>query len=460
MHGVLFRAFGLARLLASIMIDLFPFQKTGSRFLQSHRYCMLADEMGLGKTPQAIDASRRLSRVLVICPAVAKYNWKAEFLKFAGRSAQVVDSKNPLASRTAIASFDTVRLYADWFFKFRWDVIIVDEAHFLKEPSSKRTQTILGSKGLIHNSDRLWALSGTPAPNHAGELWVWLKTFGYTKLSYDGFTTRYCRLHNIGGHYGRVQIAGSNTTHTPELKSLIKKMALRRLKKDVLDLPPVFHNTFEIQGDDDGFIFKCFPTLKEKLRSELETIKEKFGIDLHDIDDDKLLETLPALSQSISSLRRYHGLKKIKPVADLIIDELSLGLYKKIIIFGIHSDVLTHLCETLRVRSIHTLLVTGKTPAKTRIDYQNFFQATSSPCVFIGNIQAAGTNLTLTAANQVGFIEQDWVPGNNQQAADRAHRYGQTSSVNVRHFAVRDSIDSKIVTALTRKISELATFID
>ena len=147
------------------------------------------------------------------------------------------------------------------------------------------------------------------------------------------------------------------------------------------------------------------------------------------------------------------------PTAHLISSELQEGQYKKIIVFGIHTDVLYALRRSFLTEGFKVILVTGSTSSENRFKAQKRFQSDPSYPIFIGNIQAAGVNLTLTAATQVVFIEQDWVPGNNKQAADRAHRIGQNQTVSVRHICIRDSIDEKITATLTRKIQEISTFI-
>lgn len=472
------------------MIDLFPFQKEGVHFLRSLKYALLADDMGLGKTPQAIVACRPLQKVLVICPSVAKFNWQAEFMRFDNRRFDVFEGIESLKykgrsnvidlfSSQAIVSITSIARHPKAFSLPRgalWDVIIVDEAHYLKTPDAFRTKIVLGREGgIIHKTRRLWALSGTPTPNHAGELWIWLYTFGYTKLSYEGFIARYCNSYQVGGsgsggRYSRVQIAGSNTKHTPELKKLLHKFMLRRLKREVLDLPPIFHNVYHVE-EDERDVFERMPELKVKLDIERRILAEKLNFNLDSFGTTKLLSTLSLLSQSVSALRRYHGLKKVTPTGYLISNELQEGQYKKIIIFGIHTDVLCALRRFFLNEGFKVILVTGKTSSENRFKAQKRFQKSSilrskrgsmgmeEYPIFIGNIQAAGVNLTLTAATQVVFIEQDWVPGNNKQAADRAHRIGQKETVNVRHICIKDSIDEKITATLTRKIQEISTFI-
>ena len=443
------------------MIKLLSYQVEDALWLATMNYAGLFSEMGIGKTPIAIEAARmvRAENILVVCPAVGKYNWQAEFIKFDNRVSFVAgEGKTYHTKKTVIISFNYLVMHLHLYTSRQWDVVIIDEAHLLKEPTAQRTGAAFGTKGIIHFTKKLWALTGTPAPNHVGELWVMLYTFGYIKISYNGFVNRYCNSRITGdSRYSRVEIQGTNTKRSPEIKKLLKKMSLRRLKKDVLDLPPIFHNTYYIKGDDDAAIFKQFPDLKEKVREESKRLQERLGIDI-EISDEKLLNSLQFMSQSISSLRRYHGLKKIKDTAELIDFELESKHYSKLIVFGWHTDVLLTLQRSLK-KYKSVMIRGGMTDKAKKFAYESF-QNDPTTTIFYGNIQAAGTSITLTAASQVIFIEDDFVPGNNRQAADRAHRYGQKHTVNVRHIAIKDSLDAKITATLVRKIKEIKTFID
>ncbi len=413
--------------------------------------------MGLGKSAIAIQASMHLNKILVICPAIAKFNWQNEFMKFAQRKSYVSGKGKTLHKQDiVIVSFNFLVRHLGSYATQKWDVVIVDEVHMLKSPTALRTTAVFGQHGILHHTKRLWAMSGTPAPNHAGELWVMLYSFGYTTLSYDGFINRYCICQDTGGRYSNLRVSGTNTRKAPELKNMLRGMAIRRLKKDVLDLPPIFHNNYYIEGDDHDAILERHPELQEKLEIELELIKEKIDFE-HETSDNNLLNTLQMLGQSISSLRRYHGFKKIKDTTELIDFELSCGLCEKLIVFGIHTDVLNTLRDGLSKHK--SVIITGKTTDNQRKRAVYDFQNDKKTKIFFGNILAAGTAITLTAAKQVIFIENDWVPGNNQQAADRAHRIGQKESVNVRHITIKDSLDSKIMGVLIRKIREISTFI-
>lgn len=440
------------------MIKLFPYQKIGVQFLRSKKFALLADDMGLGKTAQAIIAAKYFKKVLVVCPSVAKYNWQNEFLAFDNRISFVSgEGKTYHKKNTVIISFNYLIKYLAKYTSQKWDIVIIDEVHMVKTPGAERTMAAFGDEGIIRHTKRLWAMSGTPAPNHAGELWVLFYTFGYTKLGYAGFLARYCNIYHASDRFSRLVIEGTNIKMSHELRDIQKKMSLRRLKKDVLDLPPIFHNTYYIKGDSESAILKAHPELKSKLREENSRLQETLGINLN-ISDDRLISSLQFLGQSISALRRYHGFRKIKETAELIDFELESKAYNKIIVFGIHSDILLTLQKTLS--KYKSVMIKGGVSDKNKKIAVDQFQNDDKTQIFYGNITAAGVSITLTAADQVIFIEDEWVPGLNRQAADRAHRIGQNNTVNVRHIAIKDSLDAKITAVLVRKIKEISTFID
>jgi len=443
--------------------ELLQFQKLGSLFLQYKRGALLADEMGVGKTCQAIDACRDDSDVIVIVPAVAKYQWQKEFLKFANREAFVVEKGETHHRKdTVIMSPNNAMRYGHLYKQKLWKRLIVDEWHMYKAPKAKRTLSVIGNDGLWHWCDSLWAMSGTPAPNHAGELWTLFYNFGVTTLDYPDFIARYCRVVNSGRNSEFSQIVGTDTTYSHELVEMLKRFALRRYKADVLDLPPIFHNTYYVEPDNDKFL-KNMPDLKAKLKHELNILMEGLQFFGSNPSDDEILQCLTVMGQSISSLRRYHGFKKVAPTADLIKFELDAGLYKKVVIFGWHTDVLKALAEKLA--PYKGVLVTGATSSKKREELKCQFCESDGVSWYIGNIMAAGVAQNLVPPigkipiNQVIMIEQDWVPGNNKQAADRVHRFGQLETVNVRHIAIKNSIDEKMTETLTRKTAELSTFL-
>lgn len=430
--------------------NLFPYQTVGAQWLESRRSALLADDMGLGKSAQAITAcdSVLADPILVICPAVARINWQREFEKFSQFNREFAICREgklpPAQGQNAIVSYDLLASYhaRGLLKRHRWDVAIVDEGHFLKNWEAKRTRAVLGSTGIVHQATRIWALTGTPMPNHPGELWTWLYTLGATKKSYVRFIDHFCDF-DTGSYDPMGKIVGVKKSRIPELQTLLGKIMLRRTGN--AGLAPISVGEVYVEP---GKVELPEPDLK-KLRAQLSAL----SIKLKDLTYEQTFAMLEGLAPSVATLRRLHGLQKIEPCARLIEEELASHAYKKIVVFCVHKDVARGLAN--RLASFFPVVVNGDTPPAKRQDYIDRFQSSSRCQVFIGNILAAGTAITLTASNHVLFVEQDWVPANNAQAAKRCHRIGQEKPVFVRCACIYGSIDEKISGVLRRKMSDI-----
>lgn len=452
---------------------LFPYQVIGADWLAKRKLALLADEMGLGKSAQVVSACDKINakRILIICPAVARLNWLREFEKFSttSRSFSILETQKPSTelSECVVTSYDLAAKNSKALCEKlkSWDVLVLDESHYLKSPTTARTVAIFGKGGLVRSADRVWALSGTPAPNHAGELWPILFTFGVTKLSYDDFIKNYCHSYQVS--YSRRQISGTKIEKIPEIRMMLSQVMLRRKKEDVMkELPPIqYVDTVVEPGPVDlemesSFLKYVFPDdkrdeLNQKLSFERQLIENVVNSTGFGRDGMKALE---GLANSVSTLRRYTGIQKVKAVSTMVAEELNLGLYEKIVLFAVHRDVI----EGLRVHLVKFKPVTlyGKTDPARRDRNVDKFQNNPKCQVFIGNIQSAGTAITLTAAHNIIFVEQDWVPGNNAQAAMRCHRIGQTKPVLVRFAGLVDSIDQRVSEVLRRKTRDLSAIFD
>lgn len=449
------------------METFFEFQIDGAGWLAEKTFALLADEMGLGKSAQCVLAADIVGaeRICVVCPASLRDQWQREFEKFSLTPRNFdVDyrpgiRKAQCRSTVRILSFDTARLAGPLLKELEppFDVLIVDEAHALKNHEAKQTLGVLGKEGLAHHAKRIWLLSGTPAPNHAGELWTLLYSFGVTRLGYLAFVERYCTARATA--HGP-QITGTKLEMIAELRLLLKPIMLRRMKEDVMkDLPPIRFTDIAVPaGPVDVEI--CFP---EYWPNRIPELEEKLARELGMIDGVMKLsgplstatfKTLEAMADSVSTLRRYTGLQKIQAVADLVGDELRNNAYEKIILFCIHRDVIEGLRQKLR--EFHPVTFYGGHPPETKRKNELTFKNNKKCRVFIGNIRAAGVGLTLNVANHILFVEQEWTPGHNAQAAMRCHRIGQTKAVLVRFAGMAGSIDEKISQALKRKTRELS----
>lgn len=457
----------------------FDYQTKGAEFLASKTHALLADEMGLGKTRQAILGLDRVraKHILIICPSVARINWLREFEMWSEteRSYHVMTklTDTPPYQGVVICSFDyathnyaeLTRWQAGEIGKKRWDCVIVDEAHYLKSHTAKRAKAIMGVNGVVRATDRMWLLTGTPAPNNPSELWIILFTFGVTKLSYDGFLREFCIVRPTS--FG-LKVVSANSANIPKLRQLLSSVMLRRLKKDVMvELPPISYGHVNVEpGFVDVEILPSFtqyflPTdRRDELRLEIARQAELLSAVYDNMkpNQEDRLSGLAAIASSVSTLRRYIGLQKCQAAIELIKSELEANAYKKIVIFAIHTDVI----ETMRMglKQFDVVVLFGGTAPEKRQKNIDRFQKNPKCRVFIGNVHAAGTAITLTAAHNVTFIEQDWVPGVNAQAVMRCHRIGQTEHVKVRFIVLDGTLDAKIGYVLKQKTRDLTHIFD
>ena len=432
-------------------MTLFPYQLQGSKWLAGQRFALLADEMGLGKSVQSIRAAESIGakEILVICRAVGVSNWQREFgIWWSG--------PKPNLTVTSYESLHKVPVEA------KFDVLIVDESHYVKEPNAKRTQAVLGKTGVVHRAKRTWLLTGTPTPNHAGELWTTLFTAGASRLSYDDFVARFCNTRTTG--FG-LQITGTNSSRTSELRKIASPLTLRRTKEQVLkELPPIFYQDVIVQpGPVELMMAQSFvkytlhedgpEMLAKALEDELGVLNGIIGKGKDATLSWEAVKALESAAKSIMTLRRYTGLQKIQPVVDLISDELNNNAYSKIVLFAVHRDTV----EVLRIKlkKFNANVIYGGSKPRRIEQRVKLFQENPKYRVLIGNIQSAGTTLTLTAANQVMFVEQSFVPGDMDQAAMRCHRIGQDKPVTVRFVGLADSIDQYIAAIVRRKTQEI-----
>ena len=228
-------------------VQYYPHQVDGIRALAKQRNFLLADDMGLGKSIQAltvfaIDVKRGWAETcLVVAPVTLKGNWADEIEKFtrmpaitlngtpAQRRKQLNEWKMIKGPKILIVNYEQVNTHKDDLAAVMFDVAIFDEAHYLKNPKAQRTKACLELY-----ANRKFMLTGTPMLNHVDELWSILHMIdpgAYPK--YWTFLNRYA----VFGGFKDKQIVG--VKNEAELTDRLQRVMLRRLKKDVLDLPDV-----------------------------------------------------------------------------------------------------------------------------------------------------------------------------------------------------------------------------
>lgn len=416
-------------------LSLYPYQKAGVAFLCERPNVLLADDMGLGKTAQTItlvNASPEIRLVLVICPAGVKYVWEREFSKWNTRlelSAVIAGSGKLLEDPglgVVIVNYDQLRKFHPQLSSHPWDLVILDEAHYVKNLAAQRTKL---ARLLAGNARRKILLTGTPLLNRPAELWPLLNLLDAKAWGkFFPFAQRYCDAHrnDFGWDY-------SGASNLEELNDRLRTsgIMLRRTKTQVLpQLPKISRQIVPISptGSTD---------LLDDMTEEVESLIQGNFRNIAGIPFDQM-----------SAIRHETGVLKW-PAALQFVQESAEASPGKIVLFAHHSLVLEALSAGLGPSSV---LVTGKTSQKARIKAIDAFQNNADVRFFIGSIHAMGVGITLTAGTRAIFVEQDWTPAVLEQAEARLHRIGQTSNVLAQYLVVRNSIDEKIMSLVVSKM--------
>lgn len=436
-----------------VAVVLYHHQRTGAEWLAERRAAMLCDEQGLGKTITAIVAAERVKarRVLVLAPTIVLWNWRREFESWAPwRRVQLLDTSRARIDEQAEVVVTTHGLMIREAIRaqlLRWapDVLVVDEAHCFRTPSAKRTRVLFGVPGrddvpaLVRVARRVWLMTGTPAPNNASELWapLWGLWPEAVPSTFTAFRNRYCVT--AWTPYGDgVKVVGNR--NAVELRGVLAGKMLRRTKAEYLDLPPVRHESIALRPSHSDVV----EAIDRELTPELRAVLVGTG------DPTAALEALRD-SEAMSRWRRLCGLAKATAAGELLAEELRYGGLQKVVVFAHHTDVVLAVRDALT--EFGAVAVTGSTPAAVRSRHADAFQRDARVRVFVANIVAGGTGVTLTAAADAVFVELSWVPGENAQAADRVHRIGQTAKgVRVRFVSLAGSVDEFVVEALRNKL--------
>ena len=432
-------------------LDLFPYQEKGAAFLASKDRAGLFDSMGVGKSAQAVRALDLVGarRILIICPAAVREVWKNEFKKFARTNRRVlkgisIDDLNLWLRGRCDVLLLSYEMAAKWAPRLQGDIIdaiVLDESHYAKSSTAQRTRALLGTncdgkQGLARWATHVWFLTGTPMPNDPTDIWPFLRFAQATPLSLRLFTDRYFKSRT--GTYSSSQTP--RPEKIPELKQAIAVVSLRRTKEQAgLELPPIWITTQTVDGDTAEIraLLREYPDMEDAVMEAV----EKGGLSFLD-------------AQHIATLRRLVGEAKAPAFAEMLLEELHGGL-EKVVVFGIHRRALDSLSRTFKARGISYVRVDGSTPDVDRTNAVAKFQNGDAQ-LFLGNIRAAGTGLTLTAASNVVMLESDWTPAGNAQAIMRCHRIGQKETVHVRFISLANSIDDLVTEVVARKTAAIS----
>lgn len=438
--------------------EYLPFQKAGIEYALNRPNVLIGDDMGLGKTIQAIgiiNADTSIEKVLIICPATLRLNWKQELEKWLIRplSIKVVENGKDSYSNAQIAiiNYDLLKKYRENIRAQNWDIMIVDECHFIKNPKANRTKEILGNYNPPLepiSAKRKIFITGTPIVNRPIEMFPILRATGIFQ-SWKYYVTRYCN-----GHKTRWGWDVSGASNLDELQDILRsKIMVRRLKKDVLtELPLKRRQVIEIPANGCAKQVKEEKKVYEKHQGKITALQTAVELAKASDNEEDYNEAITSLKTAqllafteISKKRHETALAKI-PVIIEYLKNATDG--QKIICFAHHKDVIAAIANEFAETCV---TLTGDTSMENRQAAVDRFQKDPNCTLFIGSITAAGVGITLTASSNVIFAELDWVPGNITQAEDRAHRIGQQNSVLIQHLVLEGSIDANMAKQLIEK---------
>jgi len=410
-------------------LSYLPYQKAGIAYAIKRSSTLIGDEMGLGKTIQAIGVINATApkTVLVVCPASLKINWKNEMTKWlvADRDIQIVNGGGeqiPATPDVIIINYDVLSKHKDAINARTWDLVIMDEAHYIKNNTAARTKVAVGIK-----ANRKVVLTGTPITNRPIELqpiagYLDPVTFG----NYFKFGVRYAGAHQI--NIGRKTVWDFNgSSNLDELQRVLRQSFMIRRKKDEVlkELPEKVRQIIVLPNSD----------YSDQIKKEFETLAD--AVDETSSEDIEF--------EQMSGVRHETALAKVNDVVTHV-----AAIDHQVVVMAHHKDVVDGIKAGLEAAGKSVVTLTGDCNQAHRQNSVETFQAGNAD-VFIGTIGAAGVGITLTSASHVVFAELDWVPGNMSQAEDRCHRIGQDSSVLVQHLVVDGSIDARLAQVLVGK---------
>ena len=448
-------------------LEYLPFQKAGIKYALDRQNVLVADSMGLGKTLEAIgvfNSDPAIKRVLIICPASLRLNWKREFEKWSTRPVriEIVNGGKPKDwpddnPDVVIINYDVLQKHRKRIDMVAWDMLVGDEIHLCKSQKAQRTKAVFGWKtkeGEIKQrpiaARRKLYLTGTPIVNRSIELWLLVESLDPKDLgrNFFRFAKRYTQASCNG--YGW-DFSGADKLDELQRK-MREKFMVRRLKKDVLkELPPKRRQILEIPANGAEGAITEEKRMYAKHQEWIDDLERRLTEAKRAEDRDLISEITGQLKHArgvafteMARVRHEVALAKVPAVCEHLENALEGG---PIVCFAHHRDVIAQIAERFGDRAV---VLTGDTKMEDRQKAVDRFQA-GEVDLFVGNIQAAGVGITLTKSSHVVFAELDWVPGNLTQAEDRTHRIGQAESVLIQHIVLEESLDATMAEKLIEK---------
>lgn len=433
--------------------ELYPFQKQGVQYILDKKRVIVGDQPGLGKTGQAIAAMVAAGAFpcLIICPSSLKENWRREVEIWSSKTAMVLNDSirntwtyfwDAKLADIFIVNYESIKKYfvaeinqpidADGkkvplrlnHIKFSSNIniiksVVVDESHRVKDIKTQQAKFV---KGVCSGKEWIVLLTGTPVVNKPKDL-----------VSQLGIIDR---LDKVGGYQNFLKWFCEADDRWRELNVLMRRSCFyRREKTDVLkDLPPKVRQAV-----------MCDVTTRREYNDAMSDLEDYLKRYRQATDEQVQRSMKGEIMVRIGILKNISARGKITDVVDYVSDVVDAG--EKIILF-------THLREvqqTLKKFFPSAATIFGDDSMQVRQRNVDAFQNDPKVQIIICSIKAAGVGLTLTASSRVAFVELPWHPADCEQCEDRAHRIGQTDSVQCTYFLGKDTIDEHIYQLIGNK---------
>lgn len=420
-----------------------PWQPKAIEFLLANDRCILADDMGLGKTTSSIIASVEsgAKKILVVCPASVKINWKREIENYSDDKILIVEGRKWGSTfKYYIINYDIIKNFhttdkkegVDDFKLIaneKFDLAIVDEAHYLSNSSAKRTKLM---NDILDNIPKVWLLTGTPMTSRPINYFNLLKIINSpVALNWQHYVRRYCKgyqftTRNPDGSSRKVW-STSGHSNLDELRERTKGLVLRRLKTEVPGLP-------------EKIIIPRFLELQSTFYNE--ELEEFMRIS----QEEKGRESLSITLSRLMKVRQVIAYEKVPYTCEIIDEFIEQG--KKVIVFNNFSMPIDMIQEKYPKKCVTLDGTMNQTKRQYAIDR---FQNDPKIKIFNAQIVAGGIGINLTAAEVVIMNDLSFVPSHHNQAEDRAYRHGQKNNVLVYYPIFENTIEQIIYNILQSK---------
>ena len=439
-------------------LEYMPFQKAGIEFAYNKGNVLIGDDMGLGKTIQGIGLANKMNakHILVVVPASVRFGWESKIhlwstisnvktlVCLSGIDAEAI---NPFYNYVIVSyNLATNKEMHKRLRGIEWDLLILDEAHYLKTPTAKRTRAIFGGGigdfqhvNLINHCKKVCALTGTPLLNRPKECYTLARGLHWESIDWaseEAFENRYNK---------------PKTREYPEIKGRLPELharlrsnfMIRRLKEEVLeDLPDKNYEMTYLEPD--GQITEVLAKQK-----------------LVDFDPRNFVKSNIDSEGHISTLRREMGEAKVDRVASHIQYLLDIQGVQKLVVGFHHHTVRELLVDKLYKYGIH--VYHGKmTPKAKQQSFDTFIEDGEKSKIFLGQLNSAGEGLDglQHICQYVVFAEIAWTPSGNQQFIDRIFRIGQHDNVIAQFLISPGSFDERILNVVLEKELNIFNTVD